>query len=226
MVTVYIVRHCEAAGNVTRTFQGTSDTDITELGEKQLAALSDRFKSIHLDAVYSSPLIRAYKTAQSVVGNKKLEIIKEAELRELSGGIIEGMPFSRIYNRFPEIEYTWEFEPQNFCAPEGEPMRSVYERIWNAVLKIARENNGKAVAAATHGGAIRCLICRILHNDIEKLRTVNWSDNTAVTKLIFDDGLNCTAEFINDVSHLSADMLPASHKITSEIPVAERRKTQ
>ena len=42
MTRIYIVRHCEAIGNVTKLFQGTSDFDITEIGEKQLEYLKKR----------------------------------------------------------------------------------------------------------------------------------------------------------------------------------------
>ena len=36
MTEIYIVRHCEAQGNLKRLFQGVSDFDITETGAKQL----------------------------------------------------------------------------------------------------------------------------------------------------------------------------------------------
>ena len=48
MTDLYIVRHCEAVGNRDRTFQGVSDCDITELGQKQLDHLADRFKDIKI----------------------------------------------------------------------------------------------------------------------------------------------------------------------------------
>ena len=51
MTRIYIVRHCEAIGNIKHLFQGTTDLDITELGEKQLVRLEERVKDIHLDRV-------------------------------------------------------------------------------------------------------------------------------------------------------------------------------
>lgn len=61
MTKIYIVRHCEAMGNIKRLFQGSSDFDITEFGAEQLEYLKIRFKNIPLDKVYTSPLIRAKK---------------------------------------------------------------------------------------------------------------------------------------------------------------------
>ena len=63
-----MVRHCEALGNVKRLFQGSTDLDISETGEKQLEYLKRRFEEIKLDRVYTSPLIRAYKTALAIIG--------------------------------------------------------------------------------------------------------------------------------------------------------------
>ena len=46
MTNIYMVRHCEAMGNVKRLFQGSTDLDISETGEKQLEYLNRRFEEI------------------------------------------------------------------------------------------------------------------------------------------------------------------------------------
>ena len=38
VTTLYLIRHCEALGNINDTFQGSIDEDITEKGAKQLEA--------------------------------------------------------------------------------------------------------------------------------------------------------------------------------------------
>lgn len=204
-------------GNVERVFQGNSDFDISPIGAKQLEKLKERFKNVYLDAVYSSPKIRAYKTAQSIVGDKNIEIIKDEGLRELSGGVIEGMKYTDIYAKWPEVEYAWTFAPQDFATEGGETMREVYERIWKTVMKIAKENVGKTVAISTHGAASRCLLCRIQKGTVEELINVSWTDNTSVTKIVFDDDFNCTVEYENDTSHLTPELLPKANKISSII---------
>ena len=80
MTRVYIVRHCEAEGNNKRLFQGLTDCDITEMGQKQLDLLCERFSEIHLDKVYTSPLIRARKTAEAVRGNRDIPLISNEDL--------------------------------------------------------------------------------------------------------------------------------------------------
>lgn len=212
MVTMYVIRHCEADGNIRRIYQGHTDLDITAMGGKQLEKLSDRFKNIHIDKVYSSPLLRARKTAAAVADAKGLPIIDEKGVIELYGGDFEGMEFSKIFSEYENYEYIWQNCPQNFCAPNGEEMRALYKRVGEAIFRLAKENEGKAIAVASHGGAIRTLLCRLLFDDVERLNEVPWSGNTAVTKLIFK-GENVEIEYMNDVSHLPEGYLPKHSKI-------------
>ena len=93
-------------------------------------------------------------------------------------------------------------------APEGgEPMRDAYSRIWNAVKEIAAANEGKTVACTTHGGVMRCLLCRLLLGDISHLAEMGWSDNTAVTLLRFSGEEMPEVVFYNDASHLPPELL-------------------
>ena len=215
MTRIYIVRHCEAIGNLKRLFQGTSDFDISETGAKQLEFLAKRFKSIGLDKVYTSPLIRARKTALALIGDKQLEPVDCDGLRELYGGIVEGKPFRETFESIPGLADIWDNHPQDFAPEGGETMRSAYKRIWETVKQIAEDNPEKTVACATHGGVTRCLLCRILKGDISKLKEMPWSENTAVTLLEFDNALNPSVVYCNDVSHLPKEYLPVRNRLSS-----------
>ena len=88
---LYLVRHCESLGNRENIFQGQLDLDISATGEKQLALLALRFRNVPIDAVYSSPLKRAYKTAEAVDLYHSLPIIKLPELMEVDVGALSGI---------------------------------------------------------------------------------------------------------------------------------------
>ncbi len=213
MTTIYLIRHCEALGNVMRIFQGITDCDISENGAKQLELLSERFKDIHIDAVYSSPLIRTIKTAEAVAGPKNLIVEAVDGLIELDGGIVEGQPFLKSFKENPELAEIWNNHPEDFAPEGGEPMRNAYERIWETILNIAEKSKGKTVALTTHGGVTRCLLCRILYNDISRLNDVGWSENTAVTKIEFDDNLKPTLVYMNDHSHVPDEFMPKRSRL-------------
>lgn len=213
MTKLYIVRHCEAEGNNKRIFQGSTDCDITSLGERQLNLLQKRFQDISLDIVYTSPLIRAKKTALAIKGDRDLPVIVYEELSEIHGGVVEGKPFAQAFCNIPGLAETWNNSPQDFWPEGGESMRSAYERIWKAVLRIANENVGKTVGVATHGGVIRCLNCRLLFGTIDRLKNMEWCENTGVTLLEFDDDMNVIIKYMNDRSHVPDELLPKRNRM-------------
>lgn len=217
MTYIYLIRHCEALGNKKRLFQGSTDCDISELGEIQLEYLSKRFKNIHLDEIYSSPLRRAMKTAQSVAKGRGLTVIPRVDLTELHGGVVEGRPFVEAFNEIEGLADAWNNHPQDFAPEGGESMRSAYERIWQEISEIAQKSEGKTVAVATHGGVLRCLMCRLLYNDINRLKDVPWCENTAITQLQIDDDFNITVKSFNDHTHIPEKFLPKRSRIISKI---------
>lgn len=210
LTKIYFVRHCEAEGNVRRIFQGTTDLDITDLGAKQLEFLEKRFENISLDKIYTSPLIRAKKTALAVKGNKKTEITVLDSLCELHGGVVEGRKFAEAFNSIEGLADIWKNRPQDFAPQDGESMLHAYNRIFETVKNIVKNNQGKTVACASHGGVIRCLLCRLLYNDITKLKEVPWSENTAVALIEAEDDNNITVKFFNDFSHLPQELFSNS----------------
>lgn len=210
---VYIVRHCEALGNVTKVFQGVSDFDITKRGQAQLDLLAERFKTIKLDSVYSSPLIRAKKTAEAINKYHNLPIKINDKLIEIHGGEIEGVCWVDFPTTRPVIEYHWLMEPHKFHVTGGEPMSNVYKRSWEAVLDIVNENRGKSIAIASHGCTIRNIICRAMGKPIEELNSVDWADNTGVYLLRFGDNDLPEIVLTNDYSHLDKDNIDDDTRI-------------
>lgn len=190
-----------------RIFQGTTDLDITELGAKQLKFIKKRFENVNLDKIYTSPLIRAKKTALAVKGNKQTEVTVLDSLCELYGGVVEGKKFVDAFNSIEGLADIWKNHPQDFAPQDGESMLHAYDRIFEALNFIIKNNQGKTVACASHGGVIRCLLCHLLYNDITKLKEVPWSENTAVTLIESDDDNTIRVKFFNDFSHLPKELV-------------------
>lgn len=90
MTSIYLVRHCQAQGNVNRVFQGRIDSEISEEGRRQLDRLAERFRRIPLDAVYTSPLQRARLTAEALNRYHGLPVRTDARFIEIDGGCWEG----------------------------------------------------------------------------------------------------------------------------------------
>ena len=191
-----------------RIFQGSTDLDVSSDGAKQLEYLKKRFENIHIDKIYSSPLIRAQKTALAIKGDKNVDIVLLKELAELHGGVVEGRKFAEAFATIEGLADAWDNHPQDFAPPEGESMRHAYERIWDAIQYIVKNNKNKTIACSSHGGLTRCLTCRLMKNDINELKNIPWSENTAVMLFEIDDNMNYSLKYFNDVSHLPKELVP------------------
>lgn len=202
MTRVYLVRHAEAQGNILRIFQGRIDADVSENGMRQLERLREKFKNIELDKVYSSPLIRAYKTAQAANYYHGLPVTTLDGLKEIDGGRWEGEKWEEIPNLFPKENDAWVNEPWLFAPQGGETMRHVYDRIWNTILSIVKDNKDCRILVASHGCAIRNFICRAKGLPLERLKEIDWFENTSVNIIDFDDDLCPHIVRENDAEHL------------------------
>ena len=211
MTKIYLVRHAEAAGNKQRFFQGHMDGKVSENGRAQLERLSKRFETIHLDALYSSPLSRAVETAKAVNSGSGLEIVTDDRLMEINGGVFEGVAWAELPVRFPEEAERWSLRPWEFAPENGEAMTHVMARMQQMLEDIGRRHEGGTVGAVSHGCAIRAALCAVMHGDILRLNDVDWCDNTAVTLLIWEDG-RLRLEWANDNSHLDNDTSTLAHQ--------------
>ena len=209
MTRIYFVRHCESEGNRLKVIQGMSDFDISESGAEQLKKLAERFDKIKLDAVYASPLVRAYKTAEAVNFNKPLEIIKDPDLREMHFGELEGKGHDYFITTFADEYAVFRNDFGSYAAPGGESVREVYERSFKAFMKIYGQNKGKTFAIVSHGGFLRVLFAKLIYNDYSMVSKMEFLANTAVTELVIDDDFNVTTVQMNDTSHLEDGLVTA-----------------
>ena len=81
---VYIIRHGKTDWNKECRFQGAKDIPLNEEGREAARKLGERLKDVHFDAVFSSPLSRAYETACIVANSaEKCNLLTEISFGEL-----------------------------------------------------------------------------------------------------------------------------------------------
>lgn len=206
MTKIFLVRHCEAQGNTSGVLQGRSDSDISGNSARQLELVAARLKDEPFAAVYSSPLIRAYKTAQAIAAPHGLAITKDPRLIEIDMGEWEGRSWADIAKDGRDELRIWNEEPGRFAAPGGESTAQVASRMWQAVAELAGKHRGQTVCAVSHGCAIRCLLCRALGKPLDSMQQIAWSDNTGVSVVEFDGEGNCSVPVMNDSSHMPPEL--------------------
>lgn len=74
---IYLTRHGQTLWNIENRLQGRGNSKLTEEGKGRAEMLSKRMKNIHIDTIYSSPLERAFITANIIKGDRDIEIITD-----------------------------------------------------------------------------------------------------------------------------------------------------
>lgn len=198
---IYLIRHGETMGNVELRFQGRTDTELSEVGIAQAKKLGERFRDIPLDVIYSSPLKRAFNTAQGLNTYKNVEIIPCPGVIEMNLGDWEGMCWSEVEERYPEDIHTWRSAFHSVRALNGESTAEVFARMKEAMEQIASDNVGKNVAVLSHGAAIRTFLSYATGVGIEQIGEIPRINNTAVSFMEYQGGKFCV-RYIGDDSHL------------------------
>ena len=205
MTTIYLIRHAEAEGNLYRRVHGWYDSLITENGYRQIAALEERFRDIHIDAVYSSGLFRTRTTARAIYRSKNLPLRTHPGLRELNLGEWEDRTFGAVRHSDPRqmdlfnrTDPAWEVE-------KAENFFQLGDRLYETVGRLAGRHPDQSVAMFSHGMAIRQFLGRVKNIPPEEWHAMPHGDNTAVTCLTFD-GEKFTIQYEMDNSHLPEEI--------------------
>lgn len=153
-----LIRHAQSAGNETGIVQGQIDTGLSELGKTQANILSNYFQAGDLNAIYSSPLDRAYKTAIPTSKKLNLKIKQDVDLQEASFGIWEGMTYEEVSKKYSN-EYT-SWHKNYFVRPLWfESFELHLTRVKSAIKKILRAHSlNERIAIFSHGGSIKTQI--------------------------------------------------------------------
>ncbi|MEF9971396.1 MAG: bifunctional histidine phosphatase family protein/GNAT family N-acetyltransferase [Oscillospiraceae bacterium] len=204
MTKIYLIRHAEAEGNYFRRIQGQHNGSITARGQIQIAALAERFRDIHIDALYSSDLWRTMTTAGAITKYHQLSITPEPRLREMGMGVWEDLPWGNVEHDTPEQMFLFANDPGKFSVPKSESFEHLKTRISEVVLELAAGHPEQTIALVSHGMAIRSLIAKINNISSEEIYKIPHGDNTCVAELNITDG-NFEVVSFNDNSHLSAD---------------------
>ena len=165
-MNVYITRHGQTRLNKMEVMQGRTDEPLDETGIKQAEEVRDKLKDIKFDAVYTSPLCRAVKTASIVSGLPEDELIKDERIIEVTFGKYElrgyrnlGIPLT-LYWALPEV----------FPAPKSvESVKSMVARSRSFIDEL-KTKDYENVLIVCHGGIIRAL-CGVIEN---RFRGIKW----------------------------------------------------
>lgn len=197
---IYLTRHGETEWNIEKRLQGRGDSPLTKDGIQRAKELRDRIKNIDIDVIYSSPIKRALNTANILRGNKNIDIVTDDRLMEMCFGDYEGKKIDIIQKENPNWDIKLIMQGNvEICAPNGENLKEVRERISKLMNKIIAENIGKSILIVTHGITLKALMYYFKDEDVNS----EVMGQATLTKINIDEKNNFYIEFKNDDSHFS-----------------------
>lgn len=151
--TVIFLRHGQADQASPDVFFGRTDTALTENGRMAAQSAANRLSRMHIDAIYTSPLVRCVQTARLL--RLEPEIKVEKDLAEMDFGKWEGK--SRAECR-KDAEAWAAFAASNGAPPEGESVTDFHNRVIEAYNRVLDETEDKPVVLIVAHHSVICSI--------------------------------------------------------------------
>ena len=164
MTEILLARHGETEWNVGEIFRGRIDIELNETGLKQAELAAEYLGEVKIEAVYSSPLKRALRTAQMIANYHQLDVEITPGLTDLNYGKWQGLPHPEIKDKYKELYSEWVSHPDKVKMPAGESLDNVRERALGVVDEVIARYEG-TVIMVSHRVVNKVLICALLGLD-------------------------------------------------------------
>ena len=178
-----LVRHGLTDWNVERRLIGRSDIGLNAEGRAQAIAAAEALKAFPVEAVLSSPRVRACETAEPIASAFGLEVEIEPGLDEVW--------LSEAWQGKTVEELAYDPELASFLSgpvrksSRIEPIEDVQSRAVAAIERLRRERPGKTVVAVSHGDPLRAAAAHYLALPLSEFRRL-LIDNGSVSVLRFN----------------------------------------
>ena len=134
--------------------QGISNSPLTEKGAADAERLGKRLAAVPIDKVFCSDLLRAQETA-ALIMQDRAPIVTDPRLRELHMGNWEAKLLQDLKEEEPEIYRQFETGSAGFHPAGGESMRTVWDRVKEALTEIEDDPADTALIVC-HGKRRAC----------------------------------------------------------------------
>ncbi|MHA1227975.1 MAG: histidine phosphatase family protein [Candidatus Hodarchaeales archaeon] len=186
---LFFIRHGESTSNKKKVYQGWTDVHLSNKGNSQAKLLKDYFlnKKIYFDTIYSSPLKRAYETANHLSScSKTSQIIVLDGMKSINVGKWAGIAIQTVKKKFPEQYRLWHTTPTKFRFPNGESIVDVLDRSKASLITVLNHHKTTdRIAIVSHMITIKVLTLWMLNKSLDLIWEKEFSvPNTGL--IIFD----------------------------------------
>lgn len=204
-----LIRHGRTEWNVAGRVQGRTDIPLDDLGHAQAEAIARRLSDVEIDAIYASPLSRAYDTARAIATHHICGIHVAEELTEINFGAWEGKTGRELEAQYADLwqDWNWILHPETCRKMGAESADDILQRAlrcMNAVL--AAHPAHATVVLVSHTMPIKLLTAHLIGLPAGRIRALKLT-NCSYTELEVMDAGHAQLWAWNDTSHLRGEFL-------------------
>jgi 2,3-bisphosphoglycerate-dependent phosphoglycerate mutase len=219
---LYLIRHAESENNAKPLYARVEDPPITAVGRLQAGCLADWLATLKIDALLTSPVLRALQTTRYITKSTGQHVSVWADVYE-EGGIYPGygpqavaggmgLRRSDVIQRVADDSSSCTLDDEiSESGWWGRRDRETPEKATARAIAVTGRlintfgSRGETVLAVIHADFKRKLLTQMLGTTIDP-RDFGFLRNTGITKLNFD-GDRWQLDWFNSVSHLPAKLI-------------------
>jgi broad specificity phosphatase PhoE len=161
-----LIRHGETDWNIEGRYQGQADPPLNESGIAQSHILALNLAPLGLDVLYSSPLKRATQTAEIIKVHLNLPLYLEPRFMEIHQGKWQNRLRAEIESSYPHLFKRWEDDPWQVQPPEGETLKQVQTRVYQALDELIPHHTAQSVGIVCH--RIPIALIKLRYQDVDR----------------------------------------------------------
>lgn len=215
MTLVIFVRHGQTDDNVSGRISGQGPVPLNARGQEQARLDGEVLAPLGVTRLLSSPVTRAWQTAETIAARLQLDIELVPDLREVGYGDWEGKRFMDIRGE-PTAQHVMQ-NPIQAIFPQGESLLGVQQRGIRTVEAIRREAlDDDVIVMVSHGDTIRTTLAYYLGMPFNDYR-----------RIVVDNGAMSAVELFARESQVKAvNFVPQAHNLCLETFYETWAKTQ
>lgn len=188
---IYIVRHGETLWNRDKRLQGSTNIELSDYGRELAIKTGEALSDTRIDKIFSSPLIRAYETAELIRNNRDIEIITDERIKELGFGNFEGQNFSELIAD-DSLTFKYFFKKPHLYEPDanGESLEHLIERAGNFMAEVIEplEIDCTRVMIVAHGALNKAIMSYVKKHSIKDFWSGGLQENCNVIIIDYSNG--------------------------------------
>lgn len=164
----YILRHGQTQWNAEKRIQGQKNPPLNARGHQEAETISQALRDVEFNLIFSSDLLRAKQTADTIASKRSLTVQTSSSLRERYYGQLEGKKDEEVHKDPILKELIRTFENQSVekswssaIVPDMESDEKLADRLIKFLRELTALYPGKKILVISHGGPIRVLLMQL-----------------------------------------------------------------